>query len=128
MNKENYVSFEVAKLLREKGFNEPCEACYHNDNSSTFRDSSDKERFKYCEKGFLNARNFYRDAAPTLWEAHKWLREKHGIDIDVNIFSQSREYISHISKYKVYVICNPIMKKTYEDALNAGILKALEWI
>lgn len=25
---EDYVSFEVAKLLKEKGFNEPCRAIY----------------------------------------------------------------------------------------------------
>jgi hypothetical protein len=26
---EDYVSFEVAKLLKEKGFNEPCIATYN---------------------------------------------------------------------------------------------------
>ena len=25
---EDYVSFEVAKMLKEKGFNEPCHATY----------------------------------------------------------------------------------------------------
>jgi hypothetical protein len=28
MIKEDYVSFEVAKLLKEKGFNEICRAAY----------------------------------------------------------------------------------------------------
>ena len=27
---EDYVSFEIAKLLKEKGFSEPCYTCYLN--------------------------------------------------------------------------------------------------
>ena len=30
---ENYVSFEIAKLLKEKGFNEPCLMCYTSDGN-----------------------------------------------------------------------------------------------
>ena len=28
MNKEDYVSLEVAKMLKEKGFNAPCDKMY----------------------------------------------------------------------------------------------------
>ena len=28
---EDYVSYEVAKLLKEKGFDEPCYTCYIDD-------------------------------------------------------------------------------------------------
>lgn len=63
---EDYVSFETAKLLKEKGFNEGC--------STT-----------YTPNGFFRTHN-YRPLlgdifAPTLQMAMKWLREVHNIDI-----------------------------------------------
>ena len=63
---EAYVSFETAKLLKEKGFNEGC--------STT-----------YTPNGFFHTHN-YRPLlgdifAPTLQMAMKWLREVHNIDI-----------------------------------------------
>ena len=63
---EDYVSFETAKLLKEKGFNEGC--------STT-----------YTPNGFFHTHN-YRPLlgdifAPTLQMAMKWLREVHNIDI-----------------------------------------------
>ena len=63
---EDYVSFETAKLLKKKGFNEGC--------STT-----------YTPNGFFHTHN-YRPLlgdifAPTLQMAMKWLREVHNIDI-----------------------------------------------
>lgn len=69
MNKEDYVSLEVAKKLKEKGFNEPCRA-------------------SIMKNGELRARNveltiddmtrtdseYYEFLAPSLYEAQKWLR------------------------------------------------------
>lgn len=42
MNKEDYVSLEVAKLLKEKGFSELCTGCYRNNkfmNINSFNDA-----------------------------------------------------------------------------------------
>ena len=36
MIKEAYCSFEVAELLKEKGFNEPCYTCYINKELSHY--------------------------------------------------------------------------------------------
>ena len=63
---EDYVSFETAKLLKEKGFNEPCVYVYRHDGSEDIWDI-DKEDIA-CQK-------------PTLQMAMKWLREVHNIDI-----------------------------------------------
>lgn len=59
---EDYVSFETAKLLKEKGFNEECIYVYRHNGSQDIWDA-DKEDIA-CQK-------------PTLQMAIKWLREVH---------------------------------------------------
>ena len=63
---EDYVSFETAKLLKEKGFDEGCPTTY-------------------TPNGFFHTHNYkplFEDIyAPTLQMAIKWLREVHNIDI-----------------------------------------------
>ena len=90
---EDYVSFEIAKLLKEKGFNEWCFHCYgvavlHNgadisfDEECELKDEGRENEIEYVEGGRLynyasNNRENVRAvwAAPTLWAAMKWLRE-----------------------------------------------------
>ena len=64
MNKEDYVSFETAKLLKEKEFDGECLNSYLD--GVLFDASFNKE-------GFVNA--------PTLQMAMKWLRKEKGIAI-----------------------------------------------
>ena len=65
--KEAYVSFEVAKLLREKGFRGDCIAYYNDDGK------------RYLS---LNA-DLHPLPCPTQAVACHWLREVHKIDISV---------------------------------------------
>ncbi len=98
---EDYVSFETAKLLKDKGFKEWCFKCYgvailHNgadisfDEECELRDYGRENEIEYIEGGRLygyGCNNHDKDAkvwaAPTLWVAMKWLRETHSIDISV---------------------------------------------
>ena len=59
---EDYVSFETAKLLKEKGFDKLTYACFSNDGKETY--------YGYRAVGDDIMR-------PTLQMAIKWLREKH---------------------------------------------------
>ena len=138
MTQEDYVTYEVAKMLKGKGYDEECDAYYHNDNSNAYWGANDDERFESCDGGFYNGNNFYRDAAPTLYEAQKWLREKHTIHVDATpVLRSPFDEIPYV--YWSYIICNTdtcmshamddyTEFKTYEEALNAGIKKALEFI
>lgn len=69
---EDYVSFEVAKLLKEKGFNYPCRVVY-----------SPKGIVKHYLKEEIYAHHLkgHKKLCPTLQMAMKWLREVHNIDI-----------------------------------------------
>ena len=69
---EAYVSFEVAKLLKEKGFNEPTWTRYEDDNEVIFGDKYD-----------WNNSPMGQISAPTHQMAVAWLREEKNILIYV---------------------------------------------
>ena len=71
MIKEAYVSFEVAKLLKENGFNEPTWTRYEDDNEVIF---GDKYNWNNSPMGHTSA--------PTHQMAMKWLREVHGLSVE----------------------------------------------
>jgi len=72
----NIVTNAQSKLLKEKGFNEPCKMVWDNWNNleewygSLLHRNSDK-----------NASVYY--SAPEQWQVVEWLRIKHGIWIEV---------------------------------------------
>lgn len=88
---EDYVSFEVAKLLKEKGFDEYCG--YY---------SSDGEYWGYC---VYNHKGKDYISAPTLQMARKWLREKHHLHIEVRITNHSISSMVNVVKY-YWVMCD----------------------
>lgn len=69
MIQEAYVSFEVAKLLKEKGFDESCYQKYDSDGELSFNHIGYINNEKPCD-------DFYA-LAPTHQMAMKWLRTKH---------------------------------------------------
>ena len=74
MIKEAYCSFEVSKLLKEKGFDEPCCGRYSIRSKEFHLDCT-----KMCNNGGL-----FECAAPTHQMAMAYLREKYGIFIAIN--------------------------------------------
>lgn len=78
---EDYVSFETAKLLKEKGFDERCVCYYDTESLNKFGhpvfDSIDMS----LSNSDLEQSNhdYVCYSAPTLQVAMKWLREVHNI-------------------------------------------------
>ena len=119
---EDYVSFEVAKLLKEKGFDWDCITyyvdSYPNDvqYSMLFENNTTWEEHCY--------------SAPTLQMTMKWLREVYNINIDiVPIWNQKR------FEYQVFVVTPENAKHCYiddniylahEQAVEAAIKYCLE--
>ena len=111
--KEDYVSFETAKLLREKGFNE---------FTSYF----------YVEGHFLKHYSPLKNSntagisAPTLQKAMKWLREVHKLSIEpyYDIVLSWVVDIKHIGKYTNHKEFEEVRSQTYnsyEQACEAAI-------
>ena len=109
---EDYCSYEVSKLLKEKGFNEPCTEL----NKLCLRDG---------EKPVLKV---------THQMAMKWLRKKHNIYINIQPdFPSDKDYkmcwcwsanILHencisLKGYQCYI-------ETYEEAVEAALKYTLE--
>lgn len=144
---EDYVSFETAKLLKEKGFTEWCFKCYgvavlHNgadisfDEECDLKDEGRENEIEYVEGGRLydyacNNREKVRAvwAAPTLWVAMKWLREVHNIDIIINVSSKDESYNKREYTYVIvskWFTGTDNIKRIYEEACEAGIRYCLE--
>ena len=73
---EDYVSFETAKLLREKGFKEPTLAYAYGQDMVAYYSQPKVTDDYNVEAG--------RYPLPTLQMAMKWLREVHNIQIELN--------------------------------------------
>jgi hypothetical protein len=85
---EDYVSFETAKLLKEKGFDEKCLCCYEDNTSYN-------EGIKFSNwfgKKYSNSEIGRRFSAPTLQMAMKWLRIEHNIHIEPHIVRTKCSY------------------------------------
>lgn len=134
MNKEDYVSLEVAKKLKGKGFNELCHCYYCNDENKCYR--APLSKFDY---ELLSDRDFLM---PSLYDAQKWLRNKHKLHVDVgmcNNYSTNADgeicHVWAVWTFSIYHTTSMIYDcehlgeyDTYEEALNAGILEALKLI
>lgn len=77
------VSFELAKLLKEKGFDEVCQQWYSVEGGLYYQDEFDNNR------GFIPV---CECEAPTIAEVVMWLYEKHGIWIDVYYNSKYKSW------------------------------------
>lgn len=78
MTKEDYCSFEVSKLLKERGFNAECRAAYTNYGKLFTTQIQQYVTNVLCSKGTL-----WECTAPTHQMAMKWLREKYNICITI---------------------------------------------
>lgn len=117
---EDYVSFEIAELFREKGFDAECSGTYS---------TGDKELSISSECPYSNDLNddmFI--AAPTLQMAMKWLREVHKIDIcvcrELDEYGDCYDgYIVVVYSSKVYMVTIRDVEKdlSYEEACEVAI-------
>ena len=114
---EDYVSFETANLLKEKGFDEPC-----------FRYAESKEIY---ESGKWTVADVTGGGVgvPTIQMAMKWLREKYNIHIEPRYFPTPNIYryvIIHSPMTIENIDSHPQYFNTHEDACEAAIKYCLE--
>ena len=128
MNHEYYVSLEVAKLLKEAGFDWEVNHSYPNISALDNSCSGYMEDLSFYHN--LNDGKYGGLSVSTLEVAQRWLREVK--EIEVNVLCV---YIDHIKKYSYTTFTNEYKHEiidegfdTYEEAQEAGIKKALELI
>ena len=126
---EDYVSFETAKLLKEKGFDEEC-ACFYSgydygvpgleyDSSIT------------CINSWLDDEEY---AAPTLQMAMKWLRDIFHLEIYPfhDAIQENNDWWYRIERHSkgcgLTEHESDVIYKTYEEACEAAIKFCLEYL
>ena len=133
---EDYVSFETAKLLKEKGFNEEV-ICYYDDGGSL--NLNKFVEFQCCNEGYGSG----VFAAPTLQNAMKWLREVHHIHTEICLYKTNESDVEPMKSRKVpyYTFgvwdtitgdnidkrfTNDFIGDTYEEACEAALKYCIE--
>ena len=110
---EDYVSFETAKLLKDKGFNIPCRSNYrskYKDCKVPFYHNTPKN-FNGKEYEGLNSEWF---SAPTLQMAMKWLREKHNWTICISPYWAEGDMRNKLTWY--YYIYSLIDNRSFRES------------
>ena len=110
---EDYVSFETAKLLKEKGFTENCLMRYNKIGDLV------EEAYKFNW-------NFQTIdySAPTLQMAMKWLRDVHNINLNISWNPTFKDYFVEI--FKPTLLYSTTTYQNYEEACEAAIKYCLE--
>jgi len=119
------VSFETAKLAKEKGFNETCNSHFEENGSSY---DSYGEEFK--PNNIQDHEILY--ARPTQSLLQKWLREVHKVDftlyLDDDGYTVEWSFLGKTGKWDPKKQGGKEGFKTYEEALEVGLQEALKLI
>ena len=129
---EDYVSFETAKLLKEKRFDIPCDRWYSEYTPQYY--GNEKHICIEFDEHNRHENNYeFICYAPTLQMIMKWLREVHRIDIEVRTHylnylkpNDIRYYSGKILKGSEDVIHTIYSKDTYEEVCELAIKYCLE--
>ena len=119
--KEAYCSYEIAKLLKEKEFDEYCDNYYDQSSDEPQQLTLDEMYYSYDE--FIKA--------PTHQMACAWLREIHNIFIEISVsIDLNGNY--HYNYSILNRECKYVRKRytafdwNHEDAVEAALKYALE--
>ena len=137
---EDYVSFETAKLLKERGFPQEYDM-FHSliYNEEDYEDEYEVDRMvtqtKVVKAGTLSSYPAGvpepKCYCPTLQMARKWLREDKNVDIEISVYSKGFDgtltYYADILTYGNRLIMGqPIIDDTYEQTCEKAIQYALK--
>ena len=126
MIKEDYVSYEVAKLLKDRGFDEPCH-CFYEYKKRLYNDM-----YKYFPNGMKNSDHDKEGnkgvSAPTHQMACRWLREVYNVVIEINSIWIVGFGYNYIARIVVEGESKKCLKhyNYYEEAVEAAIKYTLE--
>ena len=122
---EDYVSFEIAKLLKEKGFNVPTNYFYNNDGVVCHGCSS----YNWNDEGEYDD-GLQDYSRPLIWTVMKWLRFYNwSIVIEPKTFLANM--VVNSWSYKIWADAELDVNmtesfKNYEEACEAAIKYCLE--
>ncbi len=141
MNKEDFCSYELSLKLKEAGFNWECYEfwdTHFSDDGTPIKIRKTQSEPKVCVMSECNSILDYIGSdlitAPTLAKAAKWLRDEHGIDLDIVVrytpINKSKLYAVNIGCIEDDVVNHIYLfeRGDYKIALSDGICEALKQI
>lgn len=113
---EDYVSFETAKLLKEKGFSCDEISCINVFKGHTYK----------IQDTVVDADEDV--TIPTIQMAMKWLRKIHGLFIHIDVIREASCWLADIQDIKEDVGIYPVKNEfpNYEEACESAIKYCLE--
>jgi len=113
---EELISFETAKLAKEKGFDWECRMTAVEDTEHIYGTGNDNH-------------NQYRNnvSIPTQSLLQKWLREEHNIQVYA-WYDEDAAYQCLFEKMNMDIYDKFFHFQTYEEALERGLQEALKLI
>jgi hypothetical protein len=127
---DQLITFETAKLAKEKGFDWKVNQNFMETDDGNFHpDCGDGDSEMMVLNHNAYARMYSR---PTQSLLQKWLREKHDVFIGIeegtnpsNYYSVIRNKKTPYTSYRHYI---PMWGDTYEEALEKGLQESLKII
>lgn len=127
------VTFETAKLAKEKGFNEPSTHIYTigfggiKEDKTVRKFGNYEDNDKLLQPVTLSKGQLHLALAPTQSLLQKWLREVHDIDIIINTYrSQDNKWYKFFISEKSKDVLKSDDYKSYEDSLEDGLFEGLK--
>jgi hypothetical protein len=131
-----FLSYELALIAKEKGFNEPCLACYRNTNAEPVLRGCGALLFE-VDRMYINSLNEEGVlAVPLYQQIIDWFREKYNLDIvpqycmQYPLDKKLRQvgYGGNIYNHKKDINVKSYFGTTYYEALNFAIQEAFKLI
>ena len=129
--KEQLISFETAKLAKEKGFDEPTLYCCGN-FEPMLSPNEDVKRLHDGLKWNSQYKNEHLFACPTQSLLQKWLREKHEINLWMATWGENNEFYHveditrGLGRDMIVIGSGGKGSIIYEEALEEGLFEALK--
>jgi hypothetical protein len=130
--KEQFVPYEIALILKEKGFHEPC-FCFYRENGQVAEGSicfgllNNNLNDVYDYEKHQNPIRETIVTAPLWQQVNDWLREKHFIDILIDPAGIANMYSVFVKNW-IYENEKDRAMFTYPEARQAAIEHALTLI
>lgn len=123
----DFVTYEIAKKLKEKGFREPCFATYDNDGMLGY---------VYYQPQNIHAVSFddclyYGDdvvVAPTISQVLKWLREVKRIDSGAIWDNRDGKWIGYLKEMNMPDLAGEYILHEIFDTYEQATLAVIEYI
>lgn len=131
---EDFVPFELAKKLNEKGFNEKCMAHYYcalglfeyNIKDISFRKKLLATDFMHSYNESKKG-NKYIDA-PTISQVLKWLREDKRIDSGAVWDNRDGKWVGYINEMDMPDLVGEYVLPDTHDAYEAATIACIEYV